>query len=144
MTIAVVLLIVVAFVGYELNWVRQRRAARTEFADGVAQFDSGIGPNSAAPFSQTVPPRGVNYVDQFVIWALDKHSDHVLIPCPTDDAKLVATFDDHTFDPEAIEELEQVRRARRLFPESEVLIMFLTDSDSKLIPFVRATVPPAP
>ncbi|HEY1785140.1 MAG TPA: hypothetical protein VGG30_06295 [Pirellulales bacterium] len=124
---------VAGFVLYELSWIRQRRAARAEFEEW---FDAAVARSTEdwVPVDRLFPPRGISYLDQLAVRALDKHWPNFTVPCPMDDAGLLAKFKDGEFPLEAIEKLEQVRRARWLFPEADVKFFYFTDADSNLIP----------
>ena len=136
MTVGVVLLIVVGLIGYELNWVRQRRAAHAEWTrwyyrvDGV---DSGL---SVRVDVAKVPPLGINRFDKLVVSALDwDWGDHeVPVLCSNEDAKLLAHVPEGEARHEAIMKLERVQHARRLFPEAELWFYFFVDADWNVIP----------
>jgi hypothetical protein len=88
-----------------------------------------------------LPARGANYLDRLAIWAFDGDHEYFWVPCLRDDAKLLATFKDGEFPVEAVEELPQVQRAHRLFPEALIFFVYFVDMDSKLIPFPACRSP---
>jgi hypothetical protein len=120
-------------VGYELNWIRQRRLARAEYGRFFAQVTGGVDAGFRVEL-YTLKPRtaGTGFVDRFSIWALDENCGACPVPWPMRDAKVLALIGDKQLTSEAIEAIEamgRVRRARWLFPEAGIGFLYMTDAE---------------
>jgi hypothetical protein len=113
--------------------LRQRQTALAElneWCDALQAADT----EGWVPVDRIFPARGLGYLDQLAVHALDRQCPHFTVPCPMDDADLLARFKDGEFPLEAIEKLKNLRRARWLYPEADVMFFYFIDADSNLLP----------
>jgi hypothetical protein len=117
------LFVVVA--GYELNWIRARQKARADAERDAEPISPIEYPDEKFAL---LPARGPGYLDRLAMWALDQPDQTYFVRCLRDEAELPTAFDDGAFPLEPIEKLEQVRRARWLFPEAQIFVEHAEDS----------------
>ena len=126
--VALLLAFVVGLVGYELNWIHQRRLAWAKrerlpysWADFYPQFPGSL------------PARGVGPLDRLVMRLLnERERDYFLVIYPGFDPSPLPTDD-------VLEETAEVRRAHWLFPEATIAVEFLA-----LPAFTSSEPSPAP
>jgi hypothetical protein len=132
-TIAVVLLIVVGLVGYELNWIRQRRALHAEFETAgeifVSNYSdfkgkiSGSAAQSVEVLSPDVgfadlPPLGSNFPQRLLSWLGEPAAHQNTVYCLIADSAPHGEFmADGTPVVSYVEKIPKIIYARELFPE---------------------------
>jgi hypothetical protein len=125
------LLLAVAFgvsgyeVSREVNWIRERRAflaAMTPIA-----FDNTVLP-LAAPKKIVLPGGPLDRAHSLAMRLRNERAQTIIaVPCPRESPGLFATFAGGSFPAAAVEDVDQVKVARRLFPEATIEFHFLVD-----------------
>jgi hypothetical protein len=117
--VALLLTYAVGLVGYEMNWIHQRRVAR-------ARWLVRISPTlSMGDLSRSLPARGVGPLDKLVMRLVhvpEMESFFALYPgC---EPELLAKLNDKNCPEDILESLAVVRHARWLFPEAAVAVEY--------------------
>jgi hypothetical protein len=128
--VAILLVLVVCAVGYELRvkatWIRQRRAFL------AAAIPIGYDNTTVPPIKPEMLPLPAAPPSKFrslVMSLRNERSQSVIaIACPRQNPKFFATFAGGRFPTAAVEDLDEVKLARRLFPEATIQFHFLTDA----------------
>jgi hypothetical protein len=107
-------------VGYEMNWLRERRAFLVLLP---VAYESPVPAVRLA--KQVLPETPRNGAHSLAMWLLNEPAKTtIVIPCPRETPSL---FVAGSFPVEAVEDLDQIKLARRLFPEATILFAFFTD-----------------
>lgn len=133
--VALVLAFVAGLVGYELNWIHQRRtflaeqesASESEWDRAAEPFTGSSGEWELPPMSPTrgppplsiteLPPLGSTVPQRLLQWLGEPDfGGSMVLYCLVDGDRTLAMLI-------AVDEIPKVSRARRLFPEAGVIVM---------------------
>jgi len=129
MTIAVVLLILVGLVGYELNWIHQRRAAWAEVIGWLDGKD--FIRDEQRWISQRLPARGVGPLDELVMQLSgERKSEWFYAHDEEHRPDIIGKYKDTMIPDDILESLAVVRHARWLFPEAEINVKYEVEPEA--------------